>query len=485
MKGRFFWVLAFLFCFCVDFSLFGESAKLHIDVGLNHFYKKRYLEAFQEFKTAVEIDPRNAEARYNLARIYRIQGFLKEAIEELQMALVIDPGYQAARRELGEIKRVIESDVSQQVKIKGQEEAVKMRMEEPTTDFAEKRGQSLLKAGNLDGAIAAFEEAVKRDVNSARLSKTLGYLYYRKGKFFDAVMWYEKAAQLAPSDSEICLDLGIIYFKTEDFEKALSYIERAVRISPDMVKAQYALGEVFEKLNRFEDAAFQFRKCLELNPNLNEASEKLKNLSNRLGFTYFSRGAMYYQQGDYYKAEPLLSLASRYGALTEDQKRQTEEMLGAAKYWISKEKSKEEERQIRQKVDSEANINKNITIDDVIKNPSAYSGQAVDWQGMVAFRDVSGDGERIFVNVNSSVNPDSNMDYIFGIKFPQPLPSDPRIRVYSIHIEVKGKIVGVEKIMNTISHVQSTNRQPLIEASEVIFSDTREEGSEPLVLRYF
>ena len=37
--------------------IWGQSSKLHVDVGLNHFYKNRYLEAYKEFKKALELDP--------------------------------------------------------------------------------------------------------------------------------------------------------------------------------------------------------------------------------------------------------------------------------------------------------------------------------------------------------------------------------------------------------------------------------------------
>ncbi|MBF0409225.1 MAG: tetratricopeptide repeat protein [Candidatus Riflebacteria bacterium] len=472
-----------LFSLSIGMPLFAASAKMHIDVGLNHFYKKRFLEAFQEFKTASEIDPRNAEARYNLARIYKLQGYLREAVEELQTALVLMPDYQPARRELAEIKKLIEKDISSSRKPEIKQSQIVIPEISAGEDSYERRAQALLKAGNIEGAIAALEESAKKNTFNAKTCKTLGYLYYRKSKFFDAVMWYEKAAQLSPSDPDIALDMGIVYFKIEDYDKAISFFDRALKYSPEMVKAHYAIGETYEKMGRYEDAAFQFRKCLELNPGLTEANDKLRSLSERLGFTYFSRGSMFFQQGDYVKAEPLLSLAATYGALTEAQKRQTEEMLGSARYWLNKEKNKEALSLSRQKVKSESYVNKTISVDDAAKNQSEYAGQAVQWSGMAAFRDTDSSKERIFINVDQSVSSDSNMDYVFGIVFPQKLPNDPRVSIYSTNIQVKGKIIGFSKLMNTITHVSSFRRQPLIDPSEVTF--TREGYTEPLVIRYY
>ena len=83
----------------------GQTSKLHVEVGLNHFYKNRYLEAYKEFKKALELDPACAEAYYNLGRVYKAQGFMKEAIVEFQIAVRLKPDYTAAKRELDEIGR--------------------------------------------------------------------------------------------------------------------------------------------------------------------------------------------------------------------------------------------------------------------------------------------------------------------------------------------------------------------------------------------
>ncbi|HAE37361.1 MAG TPA: hypothetical protein DCG57_01845, partial [Candidatus Riflebacteria bacterium] len=123
------------------------TAKFHVDVGLNHFYKNRYLEAYREFKLALEKDPRYPEAHYNLGRVYKAQGFIKEAIIQFQIAVQIKPDYLAARRELESMQQSLASDVAAQQKIRGRETMQQTTFDAIPADQAVSRAREMLKQG--------------------------------------------------------------------------------------------------------------------------------------------------------------------------------------------------------------------------------------------------------------------------------------------------------------------------------------------------
>lgn len=475
-------LVMFSFVF-ITFCIEAASPQLHIDVGLNHFYKKRYLEAFKEFKAAVDKDPKNAEAQYNLGRVYHAQGFLKEALVQYQIAVNINPNYLAARRAFDELRSSIAADVKTQLKISGQEEAQRIRELEFDNTTADQRGQELLRQGKTSDAIAAFEEASRQDPFNPRLFKLLGFLHFRQNKYATAVANYQQAQKLAPNDPEIHYALGLIRMKTSEIEVAISDFNRALSQEPKMLKAHYALGEAYEALGRFDDAIFQFRHCLELNSDLKEAQNKLKDLGQKMSYNYFTRGSALFQQADYQSAEALLSIAIQYGSLTESQARQANEMLGAARYWTEKRKTEDKILTERSQIRQDATLGRTITIEDVIRNPTAYIGQSINWTGSVVFSDAQKGKDRYYANTNARVDPNANMDFTFGVTFPKALPQDPRVSVYSTTLHVKGKIVGVEKIFNNTSMAHSSNRQPIVEASEAVF--IRQNYDQPLVLRYY
>lgn len=458
------------------------TAKFHVDVGLNHFYKNRYLEAYREFKAALEKDPRYPEAHYNLGRVYKAQGFLKEAIIQFQIAVQIKPDYLAAKRELEAMQQTLATDIAAQQKIQGRENLQQTEFETIPADQAVGRAREMLNQGRPDEAIRYYEVALRSRPNDPALNKMVGFLRFRQNRFSDALESYAKAQKSAPTDAEIPYAIGLIYMKTQVPERAESFFSQAVKLQPDMLKAIFGLGEAYEAQERVEDAILQFRRCLEINPDLREATEKLAYLAGRQGYNYYSRGSYFYQRGEYDKAEPLLAMARQYGSLTPDQNQQVDEMLNASRFWLNKQREKQRiDRERRETTDS-AYIGKNIEVYDVSRNPQPYLGSAVEWRGRIEFITRKNGQRVLFVNSQPTVNPESNMDYAFEVVFPKELPSDPRVAAYA-YVTVKGKILKVDKLLNEVSTSFSSRRQPVVEASEISFE--RENYEQPLILRFY
>lgn len=483
IRGHKFFFFVIVINFLFPALLVASSAKFHVDVGLNHFYKKRFLEAYREFKAALEKDPKYAEAHYNLGRVYKAQGFIKEALIEFQIAIKLNPGYLAARRELDMIKSSLEQDVRTQLKIQGQETVNQTEFSSIPSDEAEKKGRQLLQQGKSEEAIRYFEQALRQKPNDVALLKMVGFLYFQQNRFTNSLDYYNRAREYSPVDSEIPYAIGLIYMKTRVPEKAEEAFRQAVKLEPEMVKAVFALGEALEAQDKTEDAIFQFRKSLEINPKLQEAQNKLSYLVGRLSFNYFSRGTYYYQQGEYDKAESMLALARTYGNLTDEQNRQIDEMLNASRFWIDKERAKikvsSEYRQLR----NDAYVNKSIEVYDVSQNFKPYIGQAVIWAGRVEFVGERKGKKYLFVNSRPEISLDSGMENAFEIEFPKDLPSDPRIALGSEVVEVKGRILRVDKIRDQITGAFSRRRQPVIEATEIEI--IRKNYEQPLILQFY
>lgn len=472
-----------LFFFLFPFLVQAGSAKFHVDVGLNHFYKKRFLEAYREFKVALEKDQKYPDAHYNLGRVYKAQGFIKEALVEFQIALKLNPNYVAAKRELNAIKASLENDVRAQLKIKGKENFNQTQFEPIPAAEAEKKARQLLNQGRADEAIRYFEQALRQKEDDAGLNKMIGYLYFRQNRYSNSLERYSKAMQLSPADPEVPYAIGLIHMKTSMPEKAEGFFRQSLRIQSGMVKAVFALGESLEAQEKIEDAIFQFRKCLELNPKLAEAQEKLGYLVGKLSYNYFSRGSYYYQRAEYDKAESMLSLARTYGNLSDEQKRQIDEMLNASRYWINKKKAQARVNSEREDIRNTSYINRTIEVAEVSQNYKPYIGNAVIWSGKVEFV-VERKGKKVlFVNSRPEISLDRGMENAFEIEFPKELSDDPRIALGSFVVTAKGKILRVEKIRNNITGAYSTRRQPIIEVTEIEI--TRKNYDQPLVLRFY
>ena len=461
--------------------VFAQTSKLHVEVGLNHFYKNRYLEAYKEFKKAIELDPACAEAYYNLGRVYKAQGFIKEAIVEFQVAVRLKPDYVAAKRELDALSKSFASDIDKQIRSQGSENFRKTEFSSMSSDDAESKAKQMLNQGKTDEAIRYYSVVVKERPNDVSSHKMLGFLNYKSNRFTDSLNSYQAAARLSPTDPEIPYAIGLIYMKTKSPEKAESYFKNAIKLNSSMIKAYFALGESYEAQEKIDDAVFQFRKCLELNPNLKEAKNKLDYLVGKQSYNYYSRGSYFYQRGDYEKALPLLSMAKSHGNLTADQKRQIEEMLNASQYWVSKQQAEKKATAEREQIMNQANITRSVSPYDVSNNPNSYIGKAVEWEGDVEFIKNERGRLTICVNSNSKYDAETNMDYCFMVVLPKKVGEDHRISDNS-KVTVKGKITRVEKIYYDGAGF-SSRKQPVVEAVEVNFR--REDFDDmPLVLRF-
>jgi tetratricopeptide (TPR) repeat protein len=460
---------------------YGSTPKLHVDVGLNHFYKNRYLEAYREFKAALDLDPSYPEAHYNLGRVYKLQGFLKEALVEFQLAVQLKPDYLAAKRELEALKSTLEADIDAQLRLQGKDTVNRQEFQQIPSSELGAKARELLNQGKTEEAIKHYELLSKENPKDLNVHKMLGFLYYRQNKYSESLNSYNRVLAITPNDAEINYSIGLIYMKTGDLRRAEGYFNQAVKQYPDMLKACFALGETYEAQGRIDDAVFQFRKCSELNPNLPEVQNKLSFLAGKQGYSYFSRGSYYYQKGDYENAQSMLSVARNYASLTPEQNRQAEEMIKTSQYWIDKKRAEQREIAQREQVRTEANISRSFLVTDVSKNVFPYMGKAVEWDGQIEGI-VKRRGKTILlVNSDPSVNAESNMDFSFEVEINKELPNDRRIAALS-EITVVGKVLRVDKLKNPKSGSFSTRRQPVIEASEVTFM--RKGYVQPLVLRF-
>lgn len=89
----------------------------------------------------------------------------------------------------------------------------------------------------LTGDVAAAErlvrDALERDPSLPQLSKNLGDLCYRSGRFELAAEHYERAVRLAPDlGDDVYFRLGNLAFRRRDAERAREYWGAAVRLNP-------------------------------------------------------------------------------------------------------------------------------------------------------------------------------------------------------------------------------------------------------------
>ena len=61
------------------------------------------------------------------------------------------------------------------------------------------------------------------------ITDSLGWVYYKQGRYKEAVEYLEEAVKLVPDDATILEHLGDAYTRVNDPEKALDYYNKALK----------------------------------------------------------------------------------------------------------------------------------------------------------------------------------------------------------------------------------------------------------------
>jgi eukaryotic-like serine/threonine-protein kinase len=129
------------------------------------------------------------------------------------------------------------------------------------------------KAGNLDLAIAALDDAVKADPHFALGFAQLGEAYRLKYRMDKDSKWIDealancqKAQQLNDRLPAVYVTLGRIHLSTGKYDLALQENQRALQLDPRNADAIIGLARAYDSAGRAADAEAAFKKAIALRP---------------------------------------------------------------------------------------------------------------------------------------------------------------------------------------------------------------------------
>ncbi len=126
-------------------------------------------------------------------------------------------------------------------------------------------------AGDLDGALSAFQRAVALAPSVAALHLNIGRIYDLKGMPKDSIAAYETALRIDPDYSDAWNNIGVVYLEANDYDKALAAFEKLIMRTPQSSTAWMNLGLAAFRSDRPQRAREAFDRSLQLNPRGAEA----------------------------------------------------------------------------------------------------------------------------------------------------------------------------------------------------------------------
>ena len=152
-------------------------------------------------------------------------------------------------------------------------------------DFYFDYGAAAEQAGQYVKATELFRRSIELDPgNAARSYNYLGYMWVERSENLDeAGQFIRRALEMEPTNGAYIDSLGWLYFREGKFEEALTELLRAAELlpEPDAVVFEH-IGDACDKLGRRAEAVLYWQKALQLNPQSKDVGAKLDKAAEKV-----------------------------------------------------------------------------------------------------------------------------------------------------------------------------------------------------------
>jgi tetratricopeptide (TPR) repeat protein len=150
------------------------------------------------------------------------------------------------------------------------------RPEQKHWAFYYSRGTCYERLKKLSEAEADLQKALQLSPDQPLTLNYLGYTWIDHNRNLrQGLALIEKAVRLKPDDGYIVDSLGWAYYRLGKFKEALKHLERAVELRPEDATLNDHLGDAYWRVGREREARFQWDQALTLQPEPADA-EKIK-----------------------------------------------------------------------------------------------------------------------------------------------------------------------------------------------------------------
>lgn len=226
----------------------------------------RHREAIEVYRRVGEDSPFRHVARMRVAESLQELGRYDEAAELLERVAADVPDFYEPLQQLGSLLRVQE---------RFEEAAEAYARAVARVETAESRhwpllyfqGVALERTDRWDEAEAAFLAALELEPEQPHVMNYLAYSWVeQKENLEEAERMLVRAVELRPDDGYIVDSLGWVYYRLGRYDEAVTHLERAVELRPHDPIINDHLGDAYWKVGREAEARFQWKRALRYDP---------------------------------------------------------------------------------------------------------------------------------------------------------------------------------------------------------------------------
>ncbi len=144
-------------------------------------------------------------------------------------------------------------------------------------------GVDIIKKGDFDLAIMAWNKAVGIDPTMVKAHNYLGRAYYTQGMMDEAITAYKKVVELESGNPDSYINLGIAYRYNGMIDEALEEYNKAIEINPFSAIAHDEIGNALTKKEKYDEAIEAYKQAITFDPEYPQPH-------NHLGVVYLLKG---------------------------------------------------------------------------------------------------------------------------------------------------------------------------------------------------
>jgi tetratricopeptide (TPR) repeat protein len=249
----------------------------HYQRGIDYHGKGQWEDAIREYQRAIDLDPADPDPRFNLGVLYQDRGNLKEAKTQYRAILDLRRDYAPAWVNLASLQE-LEGDTQS-----AEASYIKATQADPVSSIAASQlGFFLLRRQRPDEAATAFQEAVRRDPQSANGHYGLACIAEARGDDPLAMKHLAQTVQTNPRDLQAHLKAGEISGRLGRRDDAIRYLRRAALLDPGRGETHFQLGVLLRDERRWKAAEQEFRLALAEGTRPSECHRELSKIYEQL-----------------------------------------------------------------------------------------------------------------------------------------------------------------------------------------------------------
>ena len=142
-------------------------------------------------------------------------------------------------------------------------------------------GSLLNNQGQMEQAIAQFDEAIKLAPNSAIGYALRGLAFYDLERWDESIASLRRAVELDPNNPQIRINLANSLYERQDNAGTIEQLRAAVELRPDLALYHYNLGMMLEEQGQTDEAIAHYQTAVEIDPADAEIRAALDRLRSR------------------------------------------------------------------------------------------------------------------------------------------------------------------------------------------------------------